>query len=66
MAEIKEKIITAIRNLPDNITYEDVFEVLFVQEKIAKALDDSENLRFITQEEFDKKYQARIANNKAK
>jgi hypothetical protein len=61
MSEIKEKVIAAIRNLPESATYEDIFEILFVQEEIAKALDDSEHGRFISQEEFEAKYNAKIS-----
>jgi hypothetical protein len=61
MSEIKEKIISAIRNLPDSATYDDIFEVLLVQEKIAKALENSEKGQFISQEEFENKYSTQFS-----
>jgi len=60
MAEIKEKIIQAIRGLPDSATYDDIYEIIFVQEKINKGLEDSKNNRTITQKEFEEKYKARL------
>ena len=62
MSDIKERVITAIRDLPDNATYEDIFDVIYVQEKISKALKDSQQGRFITQEQFEEKYNLRGAN----
>ena len=61
ITEIKEKVITAIRNLPDSVSFEDIYDVIFVQEKIAKALDDSKNNRHITQEQFEEKYMTRLS-----
>ena len=60
MTNIKEKAIVAIKNLPDNATYEDIFEVIYIQEKIYNALIDSEKGNYISQEEFEAKYSSRI------
>jgi len=56
MSDIKERIITAIRDLPDDATYEDIFELLYVQEKVAKVLQNSDEGQYISQTEFEEKY----------
>ncbi len=41
MATQKEKIIQMIKNLPDDISLEDIIEAIYVRQKIEKGLKDS-------------------------
>jgi hypothetical protein len=53
MSDIKEKIIEAIKSLPDGATYDDIMELVYVQQKIAIGLDQVEQGQLITNEEFE-------------
>jgi hypothetical protein len=35
MPDIKKIAINAIQDLPDDVTYEDIFEVIFLQQQVA-------------------------------
>ncbi len=41
MTTQKEKIIQMIKNLPDDISLEDIIEAIYVRQKIEKGLKDS-------------------------
>jgi hypothetical protein len=54
MAINKEKVIEAIRQLPDESTYEDVLEIIYVQQKISNGLQQAYDGEGISHEEFQK------------
>ncbi len=47
----KENIINMIKNLPDNVSMEDIIEAIYVRKKIEKGMKDSEEGRVYTHEE---------------
>lgn len=51
MATEKENIINMIKDLPDNVSMEDIIEAIYVRQKIEKGLKDSEEGRIYTHEE---------------
>jgi len=51
MATEKENIINMIKNLPDNVSMEDIIEAIYVRKKIEKGMKDSEEGRVYTHEE---------------
>jgi len=51
MATEKENIIEMIKNLPDDISMEDIIEAIYVRKKIEKGLKDSEEGNLYTHEE---------------
>ena len=48
MSDIKEKVIEAIKSLPDGATYDDIMELVYVQQKIAIGLEQVEEEQLIT------------------
>ena len=55
MATEKEEIIKMIKDLPDNISMEDIIEAIYVRQKIMKGLKDSDEGRVYTNEEAKEK-----------
>lgn len=53
----KEKIISAINNLKEPITFDDVLDRVLLLEKIEKGLEQSDNGQTISDEELDRKIQ---------
>jgi predicted transcriptional regulator len=51
MATEKENIIKMIKDLPNDISMEDIIEAIYVRQKIEKGLKDSEEGRLFTHEE---------------
>ena len=51
MATEKENVIEMIKNLPDDISMEDIVEAIYVRKKIEKGLKDSEEGNLYTHEE---------------
>jgi predicted transcriptional regulator len=51
MATDKENIINMIKDLPDDVSMEDIIEAIYVRQKIEKGLKDSEEGRIYTHEE---------------
>ena len=51
MATEKENIINMIKNLPDNVSMEDIIEAIYVRKKIEKGMKDSEEGRVYIHEE---------------
>jgi hypothetical protein len=61
MSDIKEKIITAIRQLPADASYEDIMEIVLVQEKVARGLKQVDEGQGIPDEEMEKEFSQRQA-----
>ena len=51
MATEKDNIIQMIKELPDNVSMDDIIEAIYVRQKIKKGLKDSEEGRVYTHEE---------------
>ena len=51
----KDKLIKAIKNLPEGFTIEQVIEELILLDKIEKGLKDIENGRIFSSEEAEKR-----------
>jgi len=51
MATEKENILQMIKNLPDDVSMEDIIEAIYVRKKIEKGLKDSEEGRLYSHEE---------------
>jgi len=51
MATQKESIIQMIKNLPEDISLEDIIEAIYVRQKIEKGLKDSKEGNLYTHEE---------------
>ncbi len=51
MATEKENIIEMLKNLPDDVSMEDIIEAIYVRKKIEKGLKDSEEGNLYTHEE---------------
>ncbi len=51
MATEKENIINMIKDLPDDVSMEDIIEAIYIRQKIEKGLKDSEEGRVYTHEE---------------
>jgi len=51
MATEKEYIIEMLKNLPDDVSMEDMIEAIYVRKKIEKGLKDSEEGNLYTHEE---------------
>jgi hypothetical protein len=64
MSDLKEKVIEAIRNLPDDITYDDILETIYVQQKVEIGLKQSAEENIITNDEFERKLNIRLKKTK--
>ncbi len=51
MATEKENIIEMLKNLPDDVSMEDIIEAIYVRKRIEKGLKDSEEGNLYTHEE---------------
>ncbi|MBI3662594.1 MAG: hypothetical protein HY234_06030 [Acidobacteria bacterium] len=51
----KEKALKVIENLPEDVSFDDILEELYVQEKIERGLEDVEAGRLISHEEAKKR-----------
>ena len=50
MATEKENIINMIKDLPDDVSMEDIIKAIYVRQKIEKGLKDSEEEKIYTHE----------------
>lgn len=64
MSQIKELVINAIRNLPDDITYEDIMELVYIQKKDARGLSQIEKGESIPNDVVKKEIGDKIAANR--
>ncbi len=55
MTEIKDEVIAAIRNLPDAATYDDIMDVVYAQQKIAKGLQQAREGKVLSDDEFEQR-----------
>lgn len=51
MATDKEDILTMIKQLPDDVSVEDILDAIYVRQKISKGLKDSEEGKVYTTDE---------------
>jgi len=51
MTTEKEHILEMIKNLPNDVSMEDIIEAIYVRQKIEKGLKDSKEGRLFTNEE---------------
>lgn len=51
MATDKENIISMLKELPDDISLDEIIEAIYIRQKILKGLKDSEEGNFYTHEE---------------
>jgi len=51
----KEKVISGIQKLPDNVTIDEILEQIVLLEKIEKGLDQADNNLVLTEVELDAK-----------
>lgn len=49
----KEKIIAAIQKLPDNASFEEIMDQIFLYKKVEEGLAQSKNGQVISDEELD-------------
>ena len=51
MPTIKEAILHAIEDLPENVDYDDIMETVYVQQKIANGIEQLDNGECLTHEQ---------------
>lgn len=51
MSTIKESVIAIVKEMPENVTLEDIMESLYVKQKIIKGQSQLESGQFYTHEE---------------
>lgn len=51
MSTIKESVISIVKEMPENVTLEDIMESLYVKQKIIKGQSQLESSQFYTHEE---------------
>ena len=64
MSDIKEFAINAIRNLPDDITYDDIMELIFVQKKVARGMAQINNGESLPNEIVKKQIEEKLADRR--
>ncbi len=52
MSILKENIIEALKNLPNDATYEDLLDLIYVQQKVNQALEHSAQGKVINHEQM--------------
>lgn len=60
MSDIKEETISLIKNLPDDITLDDIIEAISLRKKILEGIKDLNEGRFITDTEMQLKINQRL------
>jgi hypothetical protein len=60
MSDIKEATIDLIKNLPDDITLDDILDALTLRKKILEGLKNLDDGDYITDAEMQKKIAQRI------
>ena len=51
MATLKDSVISMLKDMPENVTLEDIMEYLYVKQKILKGQKQLESGQFYTHEE---------------
>ena len=51
MPTIKQTALHAIENLPEDVDYDDIMEAIYVQQKIAKGLEQLDEGKYLTHEQ---------------
>jgi hypothetical protein len=51
MSTIKEEVISLVKKMPENTTFEDIMERIYVKQKILKGQKQLESGQFYTHEE---------------
>ena len=51
MASVKDEILSLLKDLPDDVDFEDIIEAIIVRQKIMKGIDDSEAGDYYTHDE---------------
>jgi predicted transcriptional regulator len=55
MTDVKEQAINLIKDLPENVTWNDIMYKLYVREKIEKAIEEADKGNLIPHEEVKKR-----------
>jgi len=55
MTSAKEMVLTLINKLPDDATFDDIMESIYIQQKITKGIDQLEKGEFISHEDVKEK-----------
>ncbi len=55
MSDLKDQVISAVKNLPETATFDDILDLIYVQRKIAIALNQSEENNIINHSEMLKR-----------
>ena len=54
MLQAKREVYQLLRQLPENISFEDIQYHIYVRQKIRRGIEDVESGHTISEEEFDK------------
>ena len=52
MQTIKERVIESIKNLPDDANYDDIMEIVYVQQMIVEGLEQLDKGLYVSHEEI--------------
>jgi hypothetical protein len=52
MSLVKEQVMEALKKLPDDATYEDILDTIYVQQKVIRALEHSSQGKVISHEQM--------------
>jgi hypothetical protein len=56
MQTIKDKVIEAIKKLPDYVNYDDIMESIYVQKMISEGIQQLDNEEYISHEEIKERF----------
>jgi len=51
----KDRIITGIKNLPDSVTIDDIFDQIMLVEKIEKGIEQSNKNQVVSDDDLEKR-----------
>ena len=52
MSHVKEQVMEAIKKLPDDATYEDILDTIYVQQKVFRAFEHSAQGKVISHDQM--------------
>jgi len=56
MQSVKESVLMVIKNLPDNVSYDDIMEALYVNQKIDKGIEQLDNGESLSIEQLRERF----------
>lgn len=57
MASVKEQILNAVQNFPDDVSYDEVLEYMYLLQKVNSGLEDAANGNVTSHEQVKSRFE---------